>query len=99
MRQTLSKFYQHIDCSTRAAKTLDHCYSNFRDGHKTLPHPQFGKSDHDSILESMLQDCFDHSDWDMLRVASKNNIDKYTDTVTEFISKCIGLVVCTHCDY
>ena len=43
----------------------------------------------------MLQDCFDHADWDMVRVASENNIDKYTDTVTEFIRKCIGDVVRT----
>ena len=43
--------------------------------------------------ESMLQDCFDHPDWDMFWVASENNIDMYTDTVTEFIRKCIGDVV------
>ena len=43
----------------------------------------------------MLQDCFDHEDWDMFRVASENNIDEYTDTVTEFIRKCIGDVVPT----
>ena len=40
--------------------------------------------------ESMLQDCVDHADWDMFRVASVNNIDEYTDTVTEFIGKCVG---------
>ena len=43
--------------------------------------------------ESMLPDCFDHVDWDMFRVASENNIDIYTDRVTEFIRKCIGDVV------
>ena len=32
--------------------------------------------------ESMLQDCFDHADWDMFRVAFECNIDKYTDMVT-----------------
>ena len=30
------------------------------------------------------------SDWDMFCVASENNMDIYTDTVTEFIRKCIG---------
>ena len=45
--------------------------------------------------ESTLQDCFDHADWDMFRVAFENNIDEYTDTVTEFIRKCIGDVVPT----
>ena len=31
----------------------------------------------------------------MFRVATENNIDKYTDMVTEFIGKCIGDVVPT----
>ena len=31
----------------------------------------------------------------MFRVASEHNIDAYTDTVTEFIRKCIGDVVPT----
>ena len=38
----------------------------------------------------MLQDCVDHADWYLFRVAYENNIDQYTDTVTEFIRKCIG---------
>ena len=46
-------------------------------------------------LESTLQDCFDHADWDMFRVASEININEYTDTVTEFIRKSIGDVVPT----
>ena len=46
-------------------------------------------------MKSMLQDCFDHADWDMFRVASENNIDTYMDTVTEFIRKCIWHVVPT----
>ena len=36
----------------------------------------------------MLQDCFDHVDWDMFRIASNNNIDEYADSVGEFIRKC-----------
>jgi hypothetical protein len=43
----------------------------------------------------MLQDCFDHADWDMFWVASDNNIDVYTDTLTEFIRKCTRDVVPT----
>ena len=50
LRTMLPKFYQHIDCSTRAGKTLDHCYSNFHDAYKAFPRPHFDKSDHDSIL-------------------------------------------------
>ena len=45
--------------------------------------------------ESILQHFFDHADWDMFRLASENNIDIYTDTVTEFIRKCMGEVVPT----
>ena len=40
------------------------------------------------------QDCFDLADWDMFRVASERNIDKYADS-SEFIRKCIGDVVST----
>ena len=43
----------------------------------------------------MLQDCFDHADWDMFRVASENNFDINTDPVTELIRKCIGDAVPT----
>jgi hypothetical protein len=31
--------------------------------------------------------------WDMFRITSNNNIDEYADSVSEFISKCIGDVV------
>jgi hypothetical protein len=40
--------------------------------------------------DQSLQDCFDHADWDMFRVASENNIDLYADSVSEFIRKCTG---------
>ena len=45
--------------------------------------------------DSTLQDCFDHVDWDMFLIAANNNIDEYTDSVCEFIHKCIGDVVPT----
>ena len=38
----------------------------------------------------MIQDCFDHADWDMFRVASDNNINLYDDSVIEFIRKYKG---------
>ena len=121
LKTRLPKFYQHIDCTTRAGKTLDHCYSNFRNAYKALPCPPFGKADSKSILlltayrqklkqeapvlrsvqrwsdqsDSTLQDCFDHVDWDMFRIASNNNIDEYADSVSEFITKCIGDVAPT----
>ncbi len=39
--------------------------------------------------DAILQDCFDHVDWDMLRAASDDDIEVYSDTVTCFIRKCI----------
>ncbi len=49
-------------------------------------------SDH---LVAILQDCFDHVDWDMFRAASNDDIEAYSDTVTCFIRKCIEDVVPT----
>jgi hypothetical protein len=40
--------------------------------------------------ESTLPECFDPVDWDMFWVACESNLDEYTETVTEFIRKCIG---------
>ncbi|KAI4883365.1 hypothetical protein NFI96_001066 [Prochilodus magdalenae] len=114
-RKVAPKFVQHVSCSTRGSRTLDHCYTPFRNVYKALPRPPFGKSDHSSILllptyrqklkqalptirevhrwsdqsDSMLQDCFDHVDWEMFRKASNNNFNEYTDSVTGFIRKCI----------
>uniref|UniRef100_A0A3B1K914 Reverse transcriptase domain-containing protein n=1 Tax=Astyanax mexicanus TaxID=7994 RepID=A0A3B1K914_ASTMX len=42
---------------------------------------------------SALQDCFEHTDWDMFREAATSddsiNLEEYTDSVTGYISKCI----------
>lgn len=45
--------------------------------------------------DSTLQDCFEHVDWDMFRVASGGDIEAYSDTVTRFIKKCVKDVVAT----
>ncbi len=102
------KYFQHVTINTRGDRTLDHCYTPFRDAYKSLPHPPFGKSDHSSVLllpayrqklkreapalrtvqcwsdqsDAILQDCFDHVDWDMFRAASGDDIEAYSDTVT-----------------
>ncbi|RXN13035.1 Transposon Ty3-I Gag-Pol poly [Labeo rohita] len=49
-------------------------------------------SDHS---DAILQDCFDHVDWDMFRAASDDDIEAYSDTVTCFIRKCVEDVVPT----
>jgi len=45
--------------------------------------------------DAILQDSFDHVDWDMFRAASDDDIEAYSDTVTCFIRKCIEDVVPT----
>jgi len=45
--------------------------------------------------DAILQDCFDHVDWDMFRAASDDDIEAYSDTVMCFIRKCIEDVVPT----
>ena len=42
--------YQHVKCATRGKTILEHLYSTHRDAYRALPRPQFGKSDHNSIL-------------------------------------------------
>ncbi|RXN30279.1 dynein heavy chain [Labeo rohita] len=42
--------------------------------------------------ESMLQDCFNHTDWEMFRTAA-DNINEYTESVCGFIKKCVDDVV------
>ena len=45
--------------------------------------------------DAILQDCFDHVDWDMFRAASDDDIEAYSETVTCFIRKCVEDVVPT----
>ncbi len=45
--------------------------------------------------DAILQDCFDHVDWDMFQAASEDDIEAYSDSVTCFIRKCIEDVVPT----
>ncbi|KAI4893672.1 hypothetical protein NFI96_008713 [Prochilodus magdalenae] len=96
-RKVAAKFVQHVSCSTRGSRTLDHCYTPFRDAQKLKQVPPTIREVHrwSDQSGSMLQDCFDHVDWEMFREASNNNLDEYTDSVTGFIRKCIEYVVPT----
>ena len=49
LRKTQPKFYQHVTCSTRGDKILDHCYSSIKNAYKSLKRPPFGDSDHNCI--------------------------------------------------
>ena len=46
----LFDFISSSMCNQREKYILDHLYSTHRDAYKALPHPPFGKSDHNSIL-------------------------------------------------
>jgi hypothetical protein len=48
LKSVLPNFYQHVTCATRGKRT--HLYSTHRAAYKALPHPPFGKSDHNYIL-------------------------------------------------
>ena len=54
MQGNLNQFYlifiSMLNVQPEGKKTLDHLYSTHRDAYKALPRPQFGKSDHNSIL-------------------------------------------------
>ncbi len=45
--------------------------------------------------DAILQDCFDHVDWDMFRAATDDDIEVYSDTVTCLIRKCVEDIVPT----
>ncbi len=46
----MPNFHQHVSCPTRGPKTLDHCYSQFKNAYKARSLPSFGKSDHAAIF-------------------------------------------------
>jgi len=50
LRKVIPEFKQHIDCPTRGERTLDHCYSPFKNGYKIKSLPPFGLSDHNAVF-------------------------------------------------
>ncbi|KAK1788618.1 hypothetical protein P4O66_002690 [Electrophorus voltai] len=50
LKRSVPNFYQHITFPTRGNRTLDHCYTPYKDSYKALAHPLFGKSDHATIF-------------------------------------------------
>ncbi|KAI5628338.1 gastrula zinc finger protein XlCGF28.1-like [Silurus asotus] len=50
LKRALLNFYQHITCPTRGKRTLDHCYTTFKNSYKAQSRPPFGKSDHAAIF-------------------------------------------------
>ncbi|KAK1792041.1 hypothetical protein P4O66_001819 [Electrophorus voltai] len=50
LKHAVPNLYQHVTFPTRGTRTLDHCYSPYKDNYKALAHPPFGKSDHTAIF-------------------------------------------------
>ncbi len=50
LRQVMPNFYQHVSCPTRGLNTLDHCYTQFKNGYIAHSLPAFCKSDHAAIF-------------------------------------------------
>ncbi|KAK1791055.1 hypothetical protein P4O66_002099 [Electrophorus voltai] len=50
LKRAVPNLYQHVTFPTRGNRTLDHCYTPYKDSYKALAHPPFGKSDHAAIF-------------------------------------------------
>ncbi|KAK1804161.1 hypothetical protein P4O66_020205, partial [Electrophorus voltai] len=50
LKRAVPNLYQHVTFPTRRNKTLDHCYTPYKDSYKAVAHPPFGKSDHAAIF-------------------------------------------------
>lgn len=50
LKVALPRFHQRIKCATRAANTLDKCYTNIKHGYRAKQLPHLGQSDHMSLL-------------------------------------------------
>ncbi|KAK1790955.1 hypothetical protein P4O66_014791 [Electrophorus voltai] len=50
LKRAVPNLYQHVTFPTRGNRTLDHCYTPYKDSYKAQAHPPFGKSDHAAIF-------------------------------------------------
>ncbi|KAK1790078.1 hypothetical protein P4O66_002383 [Electrophorus voltai] len=50
LKRAVPNLYQHVTFPTRGNRTLDHCYTPYKDSYKALAHLPFGKSDHAAIF-------------------------------------------------
>ncbi|KAI0215660.1 hypothetical protein LSAT2_032285 [Lamellibrachia satsuma] len=50
LKKVLPRYKQHVNCSTRNNKTLDHCYTIFKDAYRATTRAPFGESDHATVV-------------------------------------------------
>ena len=48
--KALPRYKQHVDCSTRKDKTLDHCYTVYKGAYHASARAPLGKSDHNTVI-------------------------------------------------
>ena len=48
--KVLPRYKQHVDCSTRKDKTLDHCYTVYKGAYHASARAPLGKSDHNTVI-------------------------------------------------
>ncbi len=49
-KDSLPKFYQHVNFATRGNNTLDFVYTTVKNAYKAVPRPHLGYSDHISVM-------------------------------------------------
>ena len=50
LKKVLPQYKQHVNCSTRNNKTLDHCYTIFKDAYRATTRALLGESDHATVV-------------------------------------------------
>ena len=50
LSKALPRYKQHVDCSTRKDKTLDHCYTVYKGAYHASARAPLGKSEHNTAI-------------------------------------------------
>jgi len=50
LRKVLPKFHQHVSVPTSGPNFLDHCYTTIKNADRSIPRPNFWKSDHRAVF-------------------------------------------------
>ncbi|KAK1785730.1 hypothetical protein P4O66_019081, partial [Electrophorus voltai] len=106
LKCAVPNLYQHVTFPTMGKRTLDHCYTPYKDSYKALAHPLFSKSDHTAIFlipknkqrlkrESLIQRevaCWTDQSVAALQDALDDADWDSTDDVSEFTEAVVGFI-------
>ncbi|KAK1784324.1 hypothetical protein P4O66_019106, partial [Electrophorus voltai] len=89
-KRAVPNLYQHVTFPTRRNRTLDHCYTPYKDSYKAPAHPPFegGRALDRPQTVAALQDALEDADWDMFR-RSTDDVSEFTEAVVGFIGKLV----------